>query len=200
MSVIILCLVALIALCVLYLAVKTLVEAITKVNEVVIESVDFDSPEEIAKAAKTLVDYELPPGYSGQYGASLPLLNWIYLAFGSKEKKKPAIVLIRFPGRFIDTPEEVQEIHRQMRQRLQKETRSENPPFELELMEKRVVTIRGEKVTLTTSEGMNEDETRMRQLFAAFCAKNKRAVGLMILGPTEGWDQTAVDSFIASLR
>lgn len=58
--------------------------------------------------------------------------------------------------------------------------------------------IRGQETTLVISEGFNHDNEHYRSASALFDGKSGQAL-VNISGPAAGWDQTMVESFVASL-
>jgi hypothetical protein len=77
--------------------------------------------------------------------------------------------------------------------------REEN--FELEMREvgETNVTIRGQEVSLTVSEGNNRDGDPYRSMVGMFDGADGQVL-LTISGRTSNWDQAAIDAFLASIH
>ena len=60
--------------------------------------------------------------------------------------------------------------------------------------------INGKPAVLTTLEGTDENGQTMRQIFGIFEAKNGSGAMVMVMGDEAGWDETAVNQFLASIR
>jgi hypothetical protein len=76
---------------------------------------------------------------------------------------------------------------------------SKNSNTRLTVVENRAVTIRGQAATLVISDGVNSEGASYRQGTAAFQGKGGPAL-LVLSEPTERWDQSTVDAFIASIK
>jgi hypothetical protein len=69
----------------------------------------------------------------------------------------------------------------------------------MEVVEQKTITIRGQQVPATISEGQGESGVTMRQMTAVFKGNNGPAI-LMIMGEKSSWNQQLIDQFIASIR
>lgn len=67
------------------------------------------------------------------------------------------------------------------------------------VVEQQAVTIRGQETTLTISEGTDWDNKAVRQATAVFRGKAGPAL-LIFSEPADAWNQTAVDTFLASMQ
>ena len=151
-----------------------------------------EDPQEIAQVAKNIVDYQLPAGYGEQFGMSF--FGMDIVAFGKDDLAGNVIIMMQIPAMFGLNPEEMMQ---EMERSLQQQTGRES--VDLQYVDTIQTTIRDQNVTLTVQEGTDSNGTAIRQLTGVFPGKNGMAV-LMIAGPTQTWDQQAVDAFLSSLR
>lgn len=157
------------------------------------ESSFITEPDEVAQVAERIVDYDLPAGYNEQFGMSF--FGFDVVAFGSDDfSEQSLIMLMQFPQNAGLSQEQMQE---QMSQAMEGQTQGQ--PLDLEQVEQRRVTIRGQEVILNVSEGRDNEGAGVRQVSGVFEGKNG-TVFLMITGAIESWDEGAVDQFIGSLR
>jgi len=166
--------------------------ALQRVGDVFEESF-ITEPDEVAKVAERIVDYDLPAGYNEQFGMSF--FGFDVVAFGSDgSAEKALIMLMQFPPNAGLSQEEMQ---KQMSQAM--EGQNQGQPLELKPLEEQSVTIRDQEVTLNVSEGRDNEGLAIRQVSGVFEGKNG-TVFLMITGAIERWDEGAVDEFIGSIR
>jgi hypothetical protein len=76
---------------------------------------------------------------------------------------------------------------------------SSDPKSRLTVVESRPAILRGQEATIILSDGTNSDGEPYRQVTAAFEGKGGPAL-LVLSEPSERWNQSTVDTFIASLR
>lgn len=152
-------------------------------------------PESAAKAAHTIMDYELPPGY--QEKVAMDFFVYTLVMIGpetSSSRSGPLIMLAQFD--MIGTNQ--QQMEQQIRQSF--EQQSGQRGINMKVVEVKKMTIRGqEDVEVTILEGSDEKGFVMRQLLTSFPGKNG-TVMLMIMGPVEFWDEGAIDDFIQSIH
>jgi hypothetical protein len=147
---------------------------------------------EVAAIASGIVDYSLPAGYQEAFGMSF--FNFDIVAFSSSASRRHMIMLMQMPpGAGLDQAD----MERQMEQSLQQQMGRRN--YRVQVVDEITTTIRDQPVTLTVSEGTDDEGTAIRQVAGVFEGKNG-VVLLMIMGPQQGWDQAGIDAFIASLR
>ncbi|NJN55933.1 MAG: hypothetical protein HC804_15015 [Anaerolineae bacterium] len=58
----------------------------------------------------------------------------------------------------------------------------------------------GQEVALGTYEGTDENGTGFRQILGVFEAKSGSPAMLMIMGPSDNWDEGGISQFIDSLE
>lgn len=67
------------------------------------------------------------------------------------------------------------------------------------VIENRQVTVRGQAVTAVISDGINSENNRYRQMMVVFEGKGGPAL-LALSTPVNAWDETVVDTLLASIR
>lgn len=157
------------------------------------EGAFITEPDEVAKVAEKIVDYDLPAGYNEQFGMSF--FGFDVVAFGPDGASgETLIMLMQFPESAGLSEEEMQE---QMSQAM--EGQNQGQSFDLKQVAQEPVMIRDQEVILNVSEGRGNEGEGIRQVSGVFEGKNG-TVFLMITGPIERWDEGAVDEFIGSIR
>jgi hypothetical protein len=150
-------------------------------------------PAEVQQIGTKIADYEMPPGYSQEFGMSFFGFDLVGLASGD-EQNGVLIFMMQFPT--WANMDEAQ-MEQQLRQSIERETNTGNLNFRE--VSQSTVTIRDQQVTLTTREGTNDEGVTLRQVMGLFQGKGGPTM-LMIMGNTENWDQAAIDAFIASIH
>ena len=105
---------------------------------------------------------------------------------------KPMIMLAQF-----QVATDQQQMREQMRRSF--EQQSGRRGLKMEVVDVKQMTIRGEKVDVTTFEGTDENGFVMRQVIATFPGKDGTAI-LMIMGAAQTWDKEEIDQFIESIH
>jgi hypothetical protein len=151
-------------------------------------------PAQVSNIGSKIAQYELPAGYSQNFGMSLFGFDLVGLTAGEDESKAPLIFMMQFP-----TWANMDEA--QMEQQLQQSIGQQigNQDLQLQVVDQATATIRDQPVTLTTREGTNSEGQSLRQVTGVFQGQGGPVL-LMILGNTQTWDQAAIDRFIASIR
>jgi hypothetical protein len=76
---------------------------------------------------------------------------------------------------------------------------SRDPNTRMTVVENRTATVRDQEVAVVVSEGVSSENISYRQITVGFQGKGGPA--LLVLSETvEGWDQAAVDTFLASIQ
>ena len=152
-----------------------------------------ENPREVAQVASGIADFELPDGFSTQYGMRLGDFTMVqYMT----HDEKSIIFVTQFPA---GTSINVEEMMRQIRD----SSRNPNSPWyntNTALIEQKPVTIRGEQSTLSISEGTNEQGVSYRVANARFQGNGEGPALFMIVVPADRWDSQLVEDFVASLR
>ncbi len=148
--------------------------------------------EDVAAIGAGIADYDIPSGYAEQMGMSFFIFDMVGITPTSGQT--PMIMLMQFPDWMSGNQAQMQE---QIQQQLQQQTGSGNISFTI--IEEKTTVIRDQEVILTIQEGTDSSGQTIRQAFAIFQGKGGPTV-LMAMGEVERWDQTALDSFIDSIR
>ena len=144
--------------------------------------------DEVTSAASEIADFELPAGYSSDFTANLmgyrvaaynPGDGHSHLYLVQSEKETDAEKLAQMLEKLVPG--------------------SSDRNTRLTVVENRAATIRGQEVMLVISDGVNSDGESYRQVTAVFQGKGGPAL-LVLSEPSERWDQSAVDAFIASIQ
>lgn len=158
-----------------------------------LESSVTEEPAEVAALAEQIVEYELPPGYQEAFGMSLFSFDMVAFAPIGGDNG-PSIMLMQLPP---SVQMDQEEMERQLEQAMQNP--NQQNAQNMQIVEERTITIRGQDVPLVTREGSTDDGGSLRQSTALFMGK-KGTTMLMIAGSPEVWDQELLDTFIASLE
>ncbi len=151
-----------------------------------------NDPEQSAEVAQSIVNYELPAGFTEQ--GAMELLG-IKAAFMTTTDENSIIMLMEFPAAMQMNQEEMEQ---QMEQALSQRGNSQN--FTLSPVSTEEVNINGQTVILSTSEGADDQGTEIRQVLGVFEGKSGNSAMLMIMGPINSWDEEGINSFIDSLQ
>jgi hypothetical protein len=151
-----------------------------------------ENPQEIAQIADRIVDYQLPANYGEEFAMSF--FGMDIVAFGKEDLSGNVIIMMQIPEMFgLDPDQMMQEMERSLQQQTGRET------VAMQYVDTIETIIRDQNVDLTVQEGTDSRGTAIRQITGVFAGENGMAV-LMIMGPIQGWDQQAVDTFLSSLR
>lgn len=150
-------------------------------------------PTDVAAVGAKIADYEVPAGYSSEFGTSFFGFDLVALTSGEEDAAN-LIFLMQFPA-WVNMDEA--QMEEQLRQSIDRQTERRN--VQLQVVGQSIVTIRDQEVTLTTSEGTDEAGRTFRQVIGVFQGKGGPTM-LMIMGRAENWNQAAIDAFIASIR
>jgi len=151
-----------------------------------------ENPQEIAQIAGRIIDYDLPAGYGEEFAMSF--FGFDIVAFTRDDSSGNIIIIMQMPEMFGLDPDEMM---REMERSLQQQTGQEIG--NLQYVDTIQTTIRDQNVTLTVQEGTDANGTTIRQITGVFEGENGIAM-LMIVGPSQTWDQQTVDEFLSSLR
>jgi hypothetical protein len=152
-----------------------------------------EDPQQVEQIASEIADFDLPEGFTTQYGMKIATFNMVQYTTPSENTY---IFLTQFPAGTHINPDEML---RQIRQN----SRNPNSPWynvDTQIVEKKPVTIHGEATTLSISEGTSDQGELYRMANASFQGNGEGPALLMIVGPADQWDETMVEDFIASIR
>jgi hypothetical protein len=156
------------------------------------EQAFVDDPEHAAEVGRSIIDYELPPGYREEGAVNVAGTRMVFITSASRNA---VIMLMQFPAALRADEAEME---RQMRQSL--EQQSGRQGLNLSTVGTEEIVINDRAVTLTTREGTDQNGAAVRQVTGAFEAKNGAIAMLMMMGPIDGWNEAEIDQFIDSLR
>jgi hypothetical protein len=151
-------------------------------------------PQAAAQTAHAIADYDLPEGYQEEFAMNILTTSMVFISpmESGSYRLKPTIMLSQF--RTIGSEEQIRE---QMRQSYAQQKGLGN--VKMDLVDVKKMNIRGQESEVATYEGSTEDGAAFRQVISTFPGKDGVAM-LMITGPTEYWDEEAIDAFIESIH
>lgn len=152
-----------------------------------------ENPQEVARIASEIADFNLPDGYTTQYGMKIATFSMVQYTTRNEESY---IFLTQFPA---GTSINVDEMMREVRDG----ARNPNSPWhniDTELVEQKPVTIRGQEATLSISEGTNDQGELYRMANATFRGRGEGPTLVMFIGPADQWNLDTVEGFINSIR
>jgi hypothetical protein len=158
-------------------------------GNMVSQSVATD-PAKLAGVAQRIAEYRVPAGYEEHFAFEMVGFALVEL---QADQQQGHIYLIRLP-RYARAARMAVEnsVH-------DATYRYEEGGLELRPVGERQVTIRGQEVVLTTSEGTNSRQEPYRQIMGVFEGSDGPVL-LIAIGPINGWDDEAIDEFITSIR
>jgi hypothetical protein len=144
--------------------------------------------ETVVSTAAEIADFDLPAGYYTDFSTSL--MGYTIASFRPDDEHSHLY--------FIQFEKEVDgENLAQMLDKLLPGT--SDPQTRMTVIETRPIILRGQEVTLVTSEGISSDGETYRQMTVAFQGKGGPAL-LVLSEPASRWDQETVDTFLASIQ
>lgn len=152
-----------------------------------------ENPQEVAQIASGIADYEIPEGFTKQYGMKIATFSMVQYMNSSEDT---FLFVTQFPAGASINPDE-------MLREIRNNSRNPNSPWyntDTQIVEQRDVTIRGEETTLSISEGTNEQGETYRMANAKFKGNGEGPALFMIVAPADKWDAELVDDFIASIQ
>lgn len=151
-----------------------------------------ESPQVAVRVGAEIADYEVPEGFGSPY--SIHFGDVTLIGYKSTSERSH-LLLAQFPEGTSVNLDEVLRIIRE----------GANDPnsiwydTETEIVEQKPVTIRGQDVILTISEGMSSGGVEFRMATAKFEGRGGPALA-MIAGPLDEWDAKMVETFIESVQ
>lgn len=144
-----------------------------------------------AAVATSIAEYDAPAGY--HEAVAFKVMGVAMVALES-ERAGHGIMLMQFPA---SSELSQGEMELQFQQAMQRQTGQSG--LKLTPVSHKTVIIRGQEVTLSISEGTNQNGYPFRQVTGVFEGKGGPVL-LVITGPTPTWNQAEIDAFIASIR
>lgn len=147
--------------------------------------------EDIRSIADQIASYSAPEGYTEAFAIDLMGYQVVDL-----QGITPSchIYLVQAPE---DTHVDVEKLQEQARS-MDAGKRYKNPR-EVRVVEQRMVTLRGESVTMLVGEGVNADNMAYREITALFTGRGGPAL-VSMSAPVDQWDWDMVDQFLASME
>ena len=152
------------------------------------------NPADVQAVSDKIAKYDMPPGYKAQLSMSFVVYDMVMLAPSQSGSSSMIIMMMQFSGGGANLDR--QQMEQQMQQASQQQ--GGQPGMQMKVVETREETIRGEKVTVTVSEGTSQGIT-IRQWMTVFQGNGGPTV-LMIQGSTSDWNDQLISNFIQSIR
>jgi len=168
---------ALFCLCAVLVAVLVFRQAGQKIQE----GIKTD-PESASQAAHAIADYTLPAGYQERMSMNILFYSFVMIGPGTYTTNEPLIMLAQFNASGAD-PEQMKE---QIRRSFEQQAGSNG--VNMDLVEIKKMTIRGEETDVAIYEGSDQNGKPLKQLITSFTGKDGTAM-LMIMGSPEYWDE-----------
>ncbi len=149
-------------------------------------------PNAAATLAAGVAEFDVPSGYT-QVGMNFGGL-YKAIILTSNNSDRPMIMFAQAQA-FQNA--DAQSFEQQMRQALQQQFNRGGITWKDAGTTQ--VTIRGQQVTLNIAEGTDQNNNSIRYETGIFDG-NSGKVLLMLMGTTQGWDQSMIDTFLASIR
>ncbi len=135
-----------------------------------------EDPQKVAQMASEIATYNVPEGFSKQYGMKLG--SWSLAQYMTGDENT-ILFVTQFPaGTSINVD--------QMMRQIQSNSRNPNSPWyntDMALVEQKPVTIRGQETTLNISEGTTKEGVFYRMANAEFQGDGEGPALFMIVGP-----------------
>ena len=155
-----------------------------------VENMASGDPTAVAQMREKIADFDVPPGYRA---SGMPLVVYDTIALMPEESLKPRIIMMQYSTL---TNASREEIERGLRQAA--EQQSQKSGISMQVVDSFETTVRGETVTVTVSEGGNQ-ELVMRQWITIFEGNNGPVI-FMAQGIAEYWDDQLLKDFLSSIR
>ncbi len=169
-----------------------------RVAERFVETAFTEDSEQAAEVAQSILDYELPDGYSEKMAMSFAGMKMVMITPDMVAKEKETglfFMLMQFPSGAQVNEKEMQ---RRMEEAYAEQTGQSD--LQMDVVDTDEVIINGETVTLTITEGTDSSGESVRQVTGVFPANDGSPAMLMITGLPTKWDADAYDQFFNSLE
>ena len=144
--------------------------------------------EDVSSAAAEIADFEVPAGYAPEFSASLGAYTVAAYSPGDGHSH-----LYMIQSEDDTDSKKLEEMLADMA------PGSSDRNTRMTVIDNRSATIRGEAATLVTSDGIDHEGGSYRQITVAFQGKGGPAL-LVFSEPAQRWDQSTVDTLIASIK
>lgn len=150
------------------------------------------NPAQVTPIATDIADFDLPTGYKPTFGMSIAGFKVVSYDPGDGNSH---IWLMQAPAGTELEGTELQREFQRMSERGPVVAQTRN----LKQINSEQIKLRGQEVTLITSEGTNSDGASYRQCAAYFNGKGGPAM-VIVEQPIARWNQEQVNQFLASIR
>jgi hypothetical protein len=148
-------------------------------------------PAKVNEIAASVAEFDLPAGFENPF--AMDLAGYTFLGYTGSDKQSH-IFFLKIPANASASPEELDQMAKQALQ-----SQGNNNYAEMRVVGEQKVTIRGQQVSMTISEGTSSDGHTYRQQAGFFEGKGGLTY-VAIEMPTAAWDQNKVDAFLASIQ
>jgi hypothetical protein len=158
-----------------------------------IESNATEKPAEVAVIASDIADFDLPAGFDKPFG--MKFASFAFAGYFSSASNT-SILIAQLPQNLNIN---VEDIMKSMQEKSGQGQITVNGG-EMKSVENRPVTIRGQRSTLIIKEGQSSEGQTTRVGTVSFTGKQGSEAIMMITSPTASWDDTMVNTLIASFK
>lgn len=144
--------------------------------------------EDVSSTASDIAEFDLPAGYTPEFSATLGAYT---VAAYSPGDGHSHLYLVQ-----SENENDSAELEKMLAELV---PGSSDRNTRMTVVENRPATIREKDATLVISDGVNHEGATYRQITVSFQGKGGPAL-LVLSEPTERWDQSMVDTLIASIR
>ena len=148
-------------------------------------------PTQVDAAASRIATFNLPPGYAPE--ATVDLGGFLYVSYAPGDGHSHII--------FVQAPPSIEVDQATLEQYIDQAGPSggSNRHTRTQVVGRQSATICGQAVTLVISEGTNSDGQPYRSVAGLFRARGGPAL-VSVESPLSRWNQSEVDTFLASIR
>jgi hypothetical protein len=152
-----------------------------------------ENPQEVAKIASGIADFDLPEGFASPYG--MRFAEFTSVGYFS-QSRNTHILLAQLP----------KDVHMDIEKILRKTQESngdqQSPLYGIQMntVEEHPTTIRGQESTLSIGEGKSSEGVTFRSATVTFQGKGGNQAILLVSGPANEWDEEMVEELIASFE
>lgn len=166
--------------------------SLQRIGRAVEENMVIDDPARAAESARSMIDFDLPPGYRAEGFMDMFVAK---MAIIGGRQNQPVIMIMEWPaGMEIDD----EEARLQAQQSIQQSYGQGG--FSMRPVAEQTTPIRGVQATVWTFDGVDENGVEMRQMFTSLFPGKNGSVMVFIVGAKSNWDQAIANTFINSIR
>lgn len=146
-------------------------------------------PAQVQAKAQQIIDYQLPPGFHESMAMNIVMAQMVL--FSSPDDTTQIMLMQMNPGTQSD-PASIRQGFQQGMQRAL--------PGGWQQVDRKTMTIRGQQVTVTTSEGKMSDGSVLRQMSTDPFNGKAGLVLVSIYGPANNWPEEDINNFLSSIQ